>query len=171
VIRTLLLFFVVLSTSVARADVIPEDFVPPSCAPLSCPAGSMAGGAGHGCPSACVPWNQTCTTSAECGGPGWACTPTRFCLDRRPAGRVITDVVLGVCADDGSCTEGTCSEVSRCMPDPTYVPPPGSTPPAASTGSSASSAPAESSSMCAIGHGRAGAWLVIVGLAFFFRRR
>lgn len=148
----------VLSASGASADVIPEDYVAPVCPSVSCLPGSLPGGGGHGsCPSLCVPWSQTCTSDAECGGPGWSCVPTRFCLERMPTGRMIQDVVVGECGEGDTCTTGTCSAASRCMPTPT--PPGGAVPTVAapSTTTTTTAPPSdEGSSMCAAGRGRAG---------------
>lgn len=154
----------VLSSTVARADVIPEDYVAPVCPPITCPAGSVGGSGGHGsCPSACVPWAQTCTADGECGGPGWICRPTRFCLEMRPTGRMVQNVVVGECAADGSCATGTCTEASRCMPDPSYVALPEAATPSGAAPSSSASSP--SGGMCAIGRSGEPVAVVATGLA------
>ncbi len=102
----------------ARADALPDDYEPPVCTPVVCPEGSIGSGSGHGsCPSACVPIRFECAPDGTCAA-GSRCVPTRFCLDMRPTGRLVQDVVLGECAADGSCAEGTCREVARCVSVP-----------------------------------------------------
>jgi hypothetical protein len=158
----------------ARADALPDDYEPPVCSPVACPEGSTLGGGGHGsCPSSCVPISFECAPDGACA-PDARCVPTRFCLDMRGIGRVMANVVVGECAADGSCVEGTCHEVSRCVTTPPGTggpsmpgPREGSSAGASSTERTAPlppSPPAASSGMCTAARTRRNLPFTAVGL-------
>jgi hypothetical protein len=103
----------VLTSSVARADAI----VPFEGA---CPPGLRLGESGHA--EVCQP--MACTTDADCGERA-ACRPIAECWAPREVspsdGRVandmvMRDVVIGLCAADGTCREGQCSTRRQCEP-------------------------------------------------------
>ena len=94
----------------ARGDVVPADYEAPP--PPNCPAGSVPRTSHHG-DAACVPAPTTCADGQRCPD-DIVCTPTRFCLAERHFGRARLDVIVGQCAADGSCAEGTCNIARRC---------------------------------------------------------
>ena len=114
--RFLLSSFVVslfLATSLARADAI-EPFEG------ACPPGLRLGESGH----AEVCEAISCTSDAQCGD-GAACRPVSECWAPREVspsdGRladdlVVRDVVIGLCAANGTCAEGRCATRRQCEP-------------------------------------------------------
>lgn len=151
-----------LTSTGARADALPDDYEPPVCAPVACPEGSVGGGGGHGsCPSQCVPIRYECAADGTCAA-GARCVPTRFCIDMRPTGRVVQDVVLGVCAEGGACAEGTCREVARCVTIPPGTGGPSLPGPREGSGSGSAGAPtattpapaSPSDGLCSVAHRR-----------------
>lgn len=101
------------SPSLALADAI---------APFDgeCPPGLDRGEQGHA--EACIP--RACSTDADCGS-GAACREIRECWAPRPDwgdGRLpvdeptMRDMVIGLCAADGTCAEGHCDARRQCEP-------------------------------------------------------
>lgn len=94
----------------ARGDAVPADYEAPP--PPECPAGSVVRTQHHGA-AECVPSPTTCRQGQRCPS-DLVCTPTRFCLAERYLGRARVEVIVGQCAADGSCAEGTCNIERRC---------------------------------------------------------
>ena len=118
-LRTALVFAILLSSGAVRADAVESP-------PDDCPTGSTPGTA-HSGPN-CRP-AATCTTDSDCSG-GATCQDVSQCIEIRSCGGLeppdaepcTLSHVSGLCGGGAACATGTCEARRVCVPpgtDPT----------------------------------------------------